>query len=95
MFAVTVVFNLKPGMRDAFLPLMTKNAAASRREESGCQQFDVCVGGDPETIFLYEVYDDRAAFDAHLETAHFKSFNKATSEMIADKVVHFFTGVIR
>nr|WP_321250672.1 putative quinol monooxygenase [uncultured Ruegeria sp.] len=95
MFVVTVTFTLKSGTRDSFLPLMVENASTSLREEPGCQQFDVCLGGDPETIFLYEVYDDSEAFSAHLESAHFKSFDAAVADMIATKTVHQYFEVIR
>ncbi|WP_319545990.1 putative quinol monooxygenase [Ruegeria conchae] len=95
MFVVTVTFTLKPGMRDTFLPLMVENASTSLHEEIGCQQFDVCLGDDPEKVFLYEVYDDSAAFSAHLESAHFKSFDAAVADMIARKIVHQYSEVIR
>ena len=71
---------------------MRKNAAASTREEPGCRQFEVCH--DPNLIghvFLYEVYDDRAAFDAHLSMPHFKSFDAATAGMIRSKTVRALT----
>ena len=42
-------------------------------------------------MFLYEVYDDRAAFDAHLSTPHFKSFDAATAGMIRSKKVRALT----
>ncbi|WP_170470256.1 putative quinol monooxygenase [Ruegeria arenilitoris] len=95
MFVVTVTFTLKHGNRDIFLPLMVENASTSLREEIGCRQFDVCLGDDPETVFLYEVYDDSAAFSAHLESAHFQSFETAVADMIATKVVHQYSEVIR
>ncbi len=95
MFVVTVTFTLKPGSRDTFLPLMVENASTSLREEPGCHQFDVCLGGDPETVFLYEVYDDSVAFSAHLESAHFRSFDSAVADIIATKVVHQYPEVIR
>lgn len=95
MFAVTVTFTLMPGAKDAFLPKMVENASTSLREEPGCLQFDVCLGSDPETVFLYEVYDNSAAFDAHLESTHFKSFDASVAGMIAYKVVHQFSEVIR
>ncbi|SMO89396.1 putative quinol monooxygenase [Ruegeria faecimaris] len=95
MFVVTVTFTLKPGTRDTFLPLMVENASTSLCEEAGCQQFDVCLGGNPDTVFLYEVYDDSAAFSAHLESAHFQAFDTAVADMIATKVVHQYSEVIR
>ncbi len=95
MFAVTVTFTLKPGLRGTFLPLMVKNAALTLHDEPGCHQFDVCLGQDPDMVFLYEIYDDSAAFDAHLESMHFKSFDTAVAGMIAAKVVHQYVEVIR
>jgi quinol monooxygenase YgiN len=93
MFAVTVTFRIHTGRMDDFLPKMTTNARTSRAVETGCQQFDICRDGD--TIFLYELYDSRAAFDAHLASDHFKSFDAAVGPMIAEKHVVLFNEVIR
>lgn len=88
MYAVTVTFTLKAGQGARFLPLMRDNAATSLREESGCHRFDVCTDPDrPDDVFLYELYSDAAAFQAHLATGHFKTFDAATADMIADKQV--------
>ncbi len=95
MYAVTVTFTLHPGALAEFLPLMTANARTSLQEEPGCGQFDICLGDTPDTVFLYEIYDDRAAFDAHLASAHFKSFDAAVTDMIADKEIRLFGEVIR
>ena len=57
---------------------MRANAAASLRDEPRCKQFDVCV--DPEgsgRVFLYELYVERSAFDAHLRSEHFGAFDRA------------------
>jgi len=93
MFAVTVTFRIHPDQMSAFLPLMVENARRSRTDEPGCQQFDICRDGD--SVFLYEIYDDRAAFDAHLQTAHFLAFDGATQDMIASKEITLFPEVIR
>lgn len=93
MYVVTVLFQIKPGKTDAFLPLMTDNARTSREVEKGCQVFDICRDGDE--IFLYEIYDDRAAFDAHLASDHFRSFDAAVSNMVTDKHVRLFDEVFR
>lgn len=95
MYAVTVTFTLKPDTRKVFLPLMTENAATSLQQEPGCHQFDICLGDDPVTVFLYEIYDDRAAFEAHLASTHFQSFDTAVAGMIAAKTVCQFAEVIR
>lgn len=92
MYIVTVEFTLEPDKVAAFMPLMVENARASRDREPGCRQFDVCVDPQaPHIVFLYEVYDDRAAFDAHIATAHFKSFDAAVRDMVADKKVRTYT----
>lgn len=91
MFVVVVTFDLAPGQRDAFLPLMHRNAQTSAETEPGCRQFDVCTDPDrPEAIFLYEVYDDREAFDAHCRTEHFLAFDRETRDMVVSKQVRFF-----
>ncbi len=88
-YVVTVEFDVAPGQFDAFLRLMIENAEISRRDEPGCRRFDVCRPHNIENrVFLYEIYDDEAAFQAHLLTSHFKSFAIATKEMIvARKIV--------
>ncbi|MDG2283916.1 MAG: putative quinol monooxygenase [Alphaproteobacteria bacterium] len=91
MYVVIVEFTVKPASVGAFRPAMLKNAKASLDDEPGCKQFDVCFGqDDPNACFLYEVYDDRAAFDAHLGMAHFKSFDAEVAPMLDAKVVKTF-----
>ena len=88
MFVIIATFNLKPGSAAAFNPLIIENAEASVREEPGCSQFQVLhEEGDADTIILYEVYDDEAAFQSHLESAHFAKFDREAGPMIADKVI--------
>lgn len=85
--AVVVSFTLKPGMRDAFLALVKDNAATSIREEPGCFRFDVMTAADGEDVLLYEIYADAAAFERHLATAHFRSFDTATRDLVVAKTV--------
>lgn len=86
MFVVTVQFSVVPEHAADFLVEMNANAAASVRLEEGCRQFDVCTGA-PGTVFLYEVYDDEAAFQLHLKSPHFLSFNEITAPWVAGKSV--------
>jgi quinol monooxygenase YgiN len=86
-FAVTVVFVAKPEHRDEFRREMIANAEASRVREPGCRQFDVCESEDGTEIFLYEIYDDEAAFKAHLATEHYLNFNARTTPWVAEKCV--------
>ncbi len=88
-YVVTVEFDIAAGRFGEFLRLMVENAETSRRDEPGCRRFDVCRPRNVENrVFLYEIYDDEAAFQAHLQTGHFKSFAVATRELIvARKIV--------
>ena len=86
MYVVIVDFTVKQDFLEEFRAATVRNARASCEREPGCRQFDVCVASeDPAAIFLYEVYDDRAAFDAHLATSHFLEFNVLTAPWLADK----------
>jgi quinol monooxygenase YgiN len=90
MYVVAVDFAIKPERLKEFMPLMLENARQSQETEPGCRQFDVCADpGRREAVFLYEVYDDRKAFEAHLATAHFKRFDTAGRDMIAARSVRF------
>lgn len=93
MYVVTVTFQIHPDHMESFLPLMVDNARVSRRTEAGCQLFDICR--DKNEVFLYEIYSDRAAFDAHLGSKHFKAFEAAIKGMVVDKQVRLFDEVIR
>jgi (4S)-4-hydroxy-5-phosphonooxypentane-2,3-dione isomerase len=87
-YVITVDFRLHPGGRGAFRRLIDENARASVRDEPGCRRFDVLEPkGDADRIFLYEIYDDRAAFEAHLKTPHFASFSRESEPLVIDKKV--------
>ena len=87
-YVVTVEFRLKPGAFERFRKLIVENARASVRDEPGCRQFDVVIPqGDADRIFLYEIYDDAAAFDAHRKTPHFAAFDRDSAALVAAKAV--------
>ncbi len=96
MYAVCVTFELKPGLAARFMPLMQANAQLSLQTEYGCRQFDVLTdSATPDAVFLYELYSDRAAFDLHLGSAHFKAFDSAVADMIATKTVRTWDAVMQ
>jgi autoinducer 2-degrading protein len=83
-----VDFRLKPGCQAAFRRLIDENARISVRDEPGCRQFDVLEPTkEKDRVLLYEIYDDRAAFEAHMKTGHFASFNEASAALVAEKIV--------
>lgn len=86
MYVVAVELTIASGAWDTFLPLLLCNAARSRADEPGCRQFDVCVDdARPGVVFLYERYDDHAAFLAHRTTPHFLAFAEAAQPMIEQR----------
>lgn len=94
MFVVVVEFEVRPEARDRFLDLVVENAKASRRIEPGCRQFDVCVDPQaPTTVLLYEIYDDREAFDRHLTLPHFLAFDVAARPLVLTKHVRLLDRV--
>lgn len=94
MFVVCVTFTIKAGVMAQFMPLMLKQAENSLALEADCLRFDVCSAGTSEDeVFLYEIYASEAAFQAHLASVHFKEFDAAVGEMIADKAVSTYGAV--
>ncbi|WP_033068255.1 putative quinol monooxygenase [Thalassospira australica] len=88
MFAVIVRFEIWSHSVAKFKDLVLKQAANSLKLEDACSQFDVVQdASDPSVFYLYEIYDDRAAFDVHLASAHFKQFDTEAQPMIARKEV--------
>lgn len=64
MLAVCVDFGIDPASLDAFLCSMQRNASASLTNEVGCQPFDFSQDSqNPAKIFLYDLYDNEAAFE--------------------------------
>ena len=91
MYVITVVFEIKKEHTDAFATAMRENARASLENELGCHQFDVAFApDDPTTCFLYELYTDKAAFNVHLATPHFKSFDATVNSWLNGKSVHVY-----
>ncbi len=88
MHVICVDFEIKPTRLAEFMPLMRKQARTSLDSEPGCSRFDVCIDPSiPARVFLYELYDSAAAFDAHLASAHFQAFDKAVADMVDKKTV--------
>ncbi|MET3356582.1 UNVERIFIED_ORG: quinol monooxygenase YgiN [Xanthobacter viscosus] len=81
-FVVIAEFDVEPARLADFLAVARDDAAHSVVDEPGCQQFEVTVLEGASTVVFFEVYDDRAAFDAHLETPHLARFRDAFPALI-------------
>ena len=72
MYVIIVPIQIKEGYKDAFIEAMLDDAKGSVNDEPGCLRFDVIQDGvDPNRIWLYEVYEDETAFQAHRQAPHF------------------------
>ncbi len=88
MLALIVEFRIKAAHVDAFDAAIRHNAQRSLDDEPGCRQFDVCRDPDDAALFfLYELYDDEAAIQAHLQSPHFLQMNTETAPWVDTKRV--------
>lgn len=95
MIAVCVTFRIKDDRLPEFMTAMKKQAGDTLRKEPLCHRFDICGLSDWKSeVFLYELYDDLAAFRLHLQTDHFRAFDAQVADMVSDKTVRVFGEVI-
>lgn len=90
-YVVLAEFGVAPEHKAEFLELCAFDARSSVADEPGCRQFEAHVMADaPDAVILYEAYDDRAAFEAHLRTPHYATFAAGVKRMgVAEKQVRF------
>jgi len=85
MYVVTVEFEVEKGAEAEFRAIALKQSVDSL-EESGCTRFDVAVSDEePQKYLFYEVYRDRAAFDAHLEMPYLAAFLKQVDKLTTER----------
>jgi autoinducer 2-degrading protein len=88
-----VEYDVVPGQTDNFLAALKENAAASVKEP-GCRELNIAVSQkDPNHVFLFEVYNDAAAVEAHTATDHFKKYKAATAGMTTKREAKSYSSV--
>jgi quinol monooxygenase YgiN len=93
-FVVIAEFDVRPEGLERFLELARDDAAQSVAKEPGCHQFDVTVEqSDPNHVLLYEVYDDEAAFNAHLQMPHLAVFRDGIEPLVTGRKARRLTRV--
>ena len=81
MHILFVTIKMKPEHREQYMEEMLLNAKGAQEAEPGCLRFDVVQdAADPNTIHLYEVYRDEAAFRDHQAAPHFLRMREATGD---------------
>lgn len=86
MYIIVVTILIKEGHNEEYIEAMLENARGSVNNEPGCHRFDVIQdGGDPNRIWLYEIYDDEAAFKAHTQAPHYFKWRDTVKDWMDEK----------
>ena len=81
MIALVVTIRIQPPHREAFMDAMLDDASHSVQDEPGCLRFDVLEDvDDPNQIYLYEVYRNEEALEAHRQAPHFLRWKHTTRD---------------
>ena len=87
MLLVAVTFSIVPERAEAFRDRVLRQAEDGLAEP-GCSRFDIwCDTGDCTRVFLFETYEDRDAFEAHLASEHYRAFDAEVRDWVRDKRV--------
>lgn len=83
--------HLKPGTRERCLAPARVCIEASR-EEPGCIAYDLNLSvSDPDRMVFVEIWETRAALDAHFQTAHFKAWRAAIADLVISRKLEVIT----
>ena len=74
MITFTVRLKFASDDREEIAEILRQLAAASRQEPGCVNYIPHRIDGDPDTVLIYEQYEDAAALAAHQETKHFKQY---------------------
>jgi quinol monooxygenase YgiN len=77
-----VDLEIAPPELEKFIEALKENGAATIKE-AGCRQYDILQSAsNPNQIFIYEVYENEAAVQAHRASDHFKKYLATTKDMV-------------
>jgi quinol monooxygenase YgiN len=72
-----------PDQVDAYKAALKEEISTSIQIEPGVLTlYAVSVKGHPEQIRLFETYRNAAAYQAHLQSPHFKKYKEQTKQMV-------------
>ena len=75
MFVLFVTLKIKEQCIEQFREASFGDSEGSVRDEAGCFRFDILQNTEnSHTFHLYEVYQDKVAFEEHQKTSHFKKW---------------------
>jgi autoinducer 2-degrading protein len=88
MYVIIAPIQIKEGYKEQFIEAMLDDAKGSFYNEPGCLRFDVIQDAvDPNRIWLYEIYVDEAAFQAHQQAPHFLKWRETVKDWRAENVL--------
>jgi autoinducer 2-degrading protein len=88
MFVVTVYLTIHPEHVGPFREAVLRHANNSLTKETGCRQFDVAFDpADDLRVFIFERYNDEAAFNVHTASEHFAWFSSVAGPWINTKQI--------
>jgi quinol monooxygenase YgiN len=77
-----------PAQRDAFISAVKEEMDESIRVEPGVLAlYAVAKKDSPSRLRFFEVYADEAAYDAHVQSPHFRKYRVTTEPMIRTRVL--------
>ena len=80
--------HIDPSQLEDYKSALRDEIQASIRLEPGVLTlYAVSVKGDPAQIRIFEMYADAAAYEAHLQTPHFKKYKTGTQGMVKSLVL--------
>lgn len=89
---IHVQLTIADGQRDAFLARARQHRDNVIANEPACQRFDISTPDDDENVVrLYEVYDDQAAVDHHMQTEYMNAYREDTGPIVAERVLTMAT----
>jgi quinol monooxygenase YgiN len=84
-FTILGTIEFVAGTRDQLLAALAAHRARSLAEEPGTLEFEILVPREQQTaIYVYEVYTDEEAFEAHLNGASFAHIIKEAGGLITE-----------
>jgi quinol monooxygenase YgiN len=74
---------IDPSQVDAYNAALKEQIEAAVRIEPGVLAlYSVAEKENPARVLVFEIYADVDAYNAHLESAHFKKYKAATRDMV-------------
>ena len=91
MFVAAVTIEVDSENEAMFFNAAMKQAEVTLEREVGCLQYDVCFYPNRKNIcFMYQVFETQAAYDHHLTTDHYNTFDQITAPWVASRKVEIW-----